>query len=286
MADVKKSEEKIKDFESFKNLEKLRSKEKKLEKSENSEDKKELQKIKREIKLIRNDLISKNLYIAEILAKKYSNRGIEYDDLYQIASLGLILALDRFNADRGFEFSSFATPTITGEIKRYFRDKGWVIRVPRRIQELSKRINNAKNDLSQSLQKTPTIDEIADFLNVSSEEVIEAMDASQVYSPQSIDKNLDFSSEEREVSFADLIGEEDKNYQIVEDMAFIKEAMENFDDLERKIVVYRYFDKMTQGEIAEKLNVSQMTVSRLEKKVIDKFRKELNVTVKKRKYEK
>ncbi|MFM1514910.1 SigB/SigF/SigG family RNA polymerase sigma factor [Helcococcus ovis] len=286
MADVKKSEEKIKDFESFKNLEKLRSKEKKLEKSENSEDKKELQKIKREIKLIRDDLISKNLYIAEILAKKYSNRGIEYDDLYQIASLGLILALDRFNADRGFEFSSFATPTITGEIKRYFRDKGWVIRVPRRIQELSKRINNAKNDLSQSLQKTPTIDEIADFLNVSSEEVIEAMDASQVYSPQSIDKNLDFSSEEREVSFADLIGEEDKNYQIVEDMAFIKEAMENFDDLERKIVVYRYFDKMTQGEIAEKLNVSQMTVSRLEKKVIDKFRKELNVTVKKRKYEK
>lgn len=286
MADVKKSEEKIKDFESFKNLEKLRSKEKKLEKSENSEDKKELQKIKRKIKLIRDDLISKNLYIAEILAKKYSNRGIEYDDLYQIASLGLILALDRFNADRGFEFSSFATPTITGEIKRYFRDKGWVIRVPRRIQELSKRINNAKNDLSQSLQKTPTIDEIADFLNVSSEEVIEAMDASQVYSPQSIDKNLDFSSEEREVSFADLIGEEDKNYQIVEDMAFIKEAMENFDDLERKIVVYRYFDKMTQGEIAEKLNVSQMTVSRLEKKVIDKFRKELNVTVKKRKYEK
>lgn len=286
MADVKKSEEKIKDFESFKNLEKLRSKEKKLEKSENSEDKKELQKIKREIKLIRDDLISKNLYIAEILAKKYSNRGIEYDDLYQIASLGLILALDRFNADRGFEFSSFATPTITGEIKRYFRDKGWVIRVPRRIQELSKRINNAKNDLSQSLQKTPTIDEIADFLNVSSEEVIEAMDASQVYSPQSIDKNLDFSSEEREVSFADLIGEEDKNYQIVEDMAFIKEAMENFDDLERKIVVYRYFDKMTQGEIAEKLNVSQMTVSRLEKKVINKFRKELNVTVKKRKYEK
>ncbi|MFM1538812.1 SigB/SigF/SigG family RNA polymerase sigma factor [Helcococcus bovis] len=283
MADVKKSEEKIKDFESFKNLEKLRSKEKKLEKSEKSEDKKELQKIKREIKLIRDDLISKNLYIAEILAKKYSNRGIEFDDLYQIASLGLILALDRFNADRGFEFSSFATPTITGEIKRYFRDKGWVIRVPRRIQELSKRINNAKNDLAQRLQKTPTIDEIANLLNVSSEEVIEAMDASQVYSPQSIDKNLDSSSEDREVSFADLLGEEDKNYQIVEDMAFIKDAMENFDDLERKIVVYRYFDKMTQGEIADKLGVSQMTVSRLEKKVIEKFRKELNITVKKKK---
>lgn len=228
-------------------------------------------------------MISKNLYIAEILAKKYSNRGIEFDDLYQIASLGLILALDRFNADRGFEFSSFATPTITGEIKRYFRDKGWVIRVPRRIQELSKRINNAKNDLAQRLQKTPTIDEIANLLNVSSEEVIEAMDASQVYSPQSIDKNLDSSSEDREVSFSDLLGEEDKNYQIVEDMAFIKDAMENFDDLEIKIVVYRYFDKMTQGEIADKLGVSQMTVSRLEKKVIEKFRKELNITVKNKK---
>ena len=105
------------------------------------------------------------------------------------------------------------------------------------------------------------------------------MDSSQVYSPQSIDKNLDTSSEDREVSFADLLGEEDKNYQLVDDMSFIRGAMDNFTDIEKKIVVYRYFEKMTQVAIAEKLDVSQMTVSRLEKKVIKKFREELGIKV-------
>lgn len=280
MKDNKNSDNKIRYYDDFNRLQMLREEEKKLEKSKLSdENQKNLNKIKREIKIIRDSLIEKNLYIAEILAKKYANKGIEYDDLYQIASLGLILAVDRFKIDKGFEFSSYATPTITGEIKRYFRDKGWVIRVPRRIQELSKRINNAKAELTQRLKKNPSIDEIADLLEVSSEEVIEAMDASQVYAPQSIDKNLDTSSEDREVSFADLLGEEDKNYQLVEDMSFIRGAMENFTDIERKIVLYRYFEKMTQVDIAEKLDVSQMTVSRLEKKVIKKFREELDIQI-------
>lgn len=279
MAKKKNSNNKIKYYEEFKQLEELRILEEKLEKKNSEEDKKELKTTKRKIKIVRDDLIEKHLYIAEILAKKYSNRGIEYDDLFQIASLGLVLAVDRFNIDKGFEFSSFATPTITGEIKRYFRDKGWVIRVPRRIQELSKRINNAKLELSQRLQKAPNVDEIADYIGVSSEEVIEAMDASQVYSPQSIDKNLDSSSEDREISFADLLGEDDKNYQLIEDIDFIKEAMEELSDVERKIVVYRYFEKMTQVAIAEKLDISQMTVSRLEKKVIKKIRKILGVDV-------
>lgn len=280
MKDNKNSDNKIRYYDDFNRLQTLREEEKKLEKSKLSdENQKNLNKIKREIKIIRDSLIEKNLYIAEILAKKYANKGIEYDDLYQIASLGLILAVDRFKIDKGFEFSSYATPTITGEIKRYFRDKGWVIRVPRRIQELSKRINNAKAELTQRLKKNPSIDEIADLLEVSSEEVIEAMDASQVYAPQSIDKNLDTSSEDREVSFADLLGEEDKNYQLVEDMSFIRGAMENFTDIERKIVLYRYFEKMTQVDIAEKLDVSQMTVSRLEKKVIKKFREELDIQI-------
>lgn len=280
MKDNKNSDNKIRYYDDFNRLQMLREEEKKLEKSKLSdENQKNLNKIKREIKIIRDSLIEKNLYIAEILAKKYANKGIEYDDLYQIASLGLILAVDRFKIDKGFEFSSYATPTITGEIKRYFRDKGWVIRVPRRIQELSKRINNAKAELTQRLKKNPSIDEIADLLEVSSEEVIEAMDASQVYAPQSIDKNLDTSSEDREVSFADLLGEEDKNYQLVEDMSFIRGAMENFTDIERKIVLYRYFEKMTQVDIAEKLDVSQMTVSRLERKVIKKFREELDIQI-------
>lgn len=276
---AKKENNQIKYYEEFKKLELLRDKEEMLEKEDSPESKKELQKIKREIKQVRDYLIEENLYIAEIFAKKYSNRGIEYDDLYQIASLGLILAIDRFNTDRGFEFSSYATPTITGEIKRYFRDKGWVIRVPRRIQEFSKRINIAKNTLTQRLQRNPSIDEIAKYLEVSSEEVIEVMDASQVYSPQSIDKNLDNSSEDREFSFSDILGEEDKNYSHIENMDFIKEAMKDFTEVERQIVVYRYFDRITQVAIAEKLGISQMTVSRIEKKVLKKFRKAMDIEI-------
>lgn len=273
---AKEKSSKIRYFDEFSKLESLRAEEEKLEKGKNT-DKKELARIKREIKLVRDYLIEKNLYIAEILAKKYTNRGIEYDDLYQIASLGLVLAVDRFTTERGFEFSSFATPTITGEIKRYFRDKGWVIRVPRRIQELSKRISNAKLDLTQRLQRSPTVDEIADLLEVSSEEVLEAMDASQVYSPQSIDKNLDNSSEDREMSLVDILGETDENYELIDNLDYIKKAMEDFSEVEKKIVIYRYFDKMTQSAIAEKLDVSQMTVSRLEKKVLKKFRTVLGV---------
>lgn len=276
---AKKENNQIKYYEEFKKLELLRDKEEMLEKDDSPESKKELQKIKREIKQVRDYLIEENLYIAEIFAKKYSNRGIEYDDLYQIASLGLILAIDRFNTDRGFEFSSYATPTITGEIKRYFRDKGWVIRVPRRIQEFSKRINIAKNTLTQRLQRNPSIDEIAKYLEVSSEEVIEVMDAAQVYSPQSIDKNLDNSSEDREFSFSDILGEEDKNYTHIENMDFIKEAMKDFTEIERQIVVYRYFDRITQVAIAEKLGISQMTVSRIEKKVLKKFRKAMDIEI-------
>ncbi|MDO4604380.1 MAG: SigB/SigF/SigG family RNA polymerase sigma factor [Helcococcus sp.] len=274
--DKEKENNQIKYYAEFKRLELLRNEEERLEK-EKFHNNEEIQKVKREIKQVRNFLIEENLYIAEIFAKKYSNRGIEYDDLYQIASLGLILAIDRFNTDRGFEFSSFATPTITGEIKRYFRDKGWVIRVPRRIQELSKRINNAKNVLTQRLQRNPSVDEIAKLLDVSSEDIIESMEASQVYSPQSIEKNLDASTEDREFSFSDLLGEEDKNYTRIENMDFIEEAMKNFTEVERKIVVYRYFDRMTQVEIAEKLEISQMTVSRIEKRILKKFRKFLDM---------
>ena len=129
---------------------------------------------------IREELIERHLYIAEILSKKYANRGIDYDDIYQVASIGLIYAIDRYDIDKGFEFSSFATPTIIGEIKKYFRDKGWTIRVPRRIQELSKKINNAKMILSQEFQRTPTVKDIAEYLNSTEEEILEAMEGSKV----------------------------------------------------------------------------------------------------------
>lgn len=227
---------------------------------------------------IRNQLIEEHLYIAEILSKKYINKGIEYDDLFQVASIGLILAVDRFNPDRGFEFSSFATPTIIGEIKKYFRDKGWVIRVPRRIQEMSKKVNTARTSLSQELQRAPTIKDIANYLETTEEEVLEVIEASKVYAPQSLDAQLDAANEEKDVKFADLIGEEDTYFTKIETVDFIEKGMESLNDMEKTILKLRYFEKQTQVAIAKELSISQMTVSRLEKKIIEKFRKELELT--------
>ena len=224
---------------------------------------------------IREQLIEEHLYIAEILAKKYTNKGIEYDDLFQVASIGLILAVDRFDVSRGYKFSSYATPTIIGEIKKHFRDKGWVIRVPRRIQELSKRVNNAKTFLSQTLQRSPTIGDIAEYLETTEEEVLEAMEASKVYSPQSLDAAFDSYDDDREMNLADLIGEEDAYYEKIETWDFIQRGMTRLNDVEKKILRDRYFDKRTQVAISKELGISQMTVSRIEKKIIEKFREEM-----------
>ena len=229
---------------------------------------------------IREYLIEEHLYIAEILSKKYANRGIEYDDIYQVASIGLIYAVDRYDVDKGFEFSSFATPTIIGEIKKYFRDKGWTIRVPRRIQELSKRINNAKVTLSQDLQRSPTIEDIAEYLNCTEEEVLEAMEASKVYTPQSLDLTYDSNNDDKEVNLGDLIGEEDMYFSKIENNDFLLKGMEKLNDVEKKVLIDRYFNKKTQVSIAEELGISQMTVSRVEKRVIEKFRKDLRKTLK------
>jgi len=229
-------------------------------------------------KSIREELIHRHLYIAEILSKKYANRGIEYDDIYQVACIGLIYAIDRFDMNKGYEFSSFATPTIIGEIKKYFRDKGWTIRVPRRIQELSKKINNSKAILSQKLQRSPTIEDIAEYLNCSQEEVLEAMEASKVYTPQSLDLTYDSNSDDKDVNLAELVGEDDIYFSKIENDDFLERAMKNLNEVEKKILVDRYFNKKTQVYIAKSLGISQMTVSRIEKRIIEKFRKELEKT--------
>lgn len=228
---------------------------------------------------IREELIERHLYIAEILSKKYANRGIDYEDLYQIASIGLIYSVDRFDVDKGFKFSSFATPTIIGEIKKYFRDRGWTIRVPRRIQELSKKINNSKDLLSQELQRSPTVEDIAEYLNSTTEEILEAMEASKVYTPQSLDITYDSGSDDKDINLADLIGEDDIRFDKIENNDFVLTAMDKLNEVEKQILIDRYFNKKTQVSIAEKLGISQMTVSRMEKKVIEKFRKEMKKTL-------
>jgi len=228
---------------------------------------------------LRDELIERHLYIAEILAKKYSNRGIDYDDIYQVACIGLIYAIDRYDIDKGYEFSSFATPTIIGEIKKYFRDKGWTIRVPRRIQELSKKINNSKIYLSQTLQRSPTVEDIAEYLNCTEEEVLEAMEASKVYTPQSLDVTFDSDNDDKDINLAELIGEEDEYFTKVENNDFLNKTLKILNEIERRILIDRYFNKKTQVSIAEDLDISQMTVSRIEKRVIEKLRKEAQKTM-------
>ncbi len=223
---------------------------------------------------LRNELVNRHLYISEILAKKYVNKGIEYEDIFQVAALGLIYAIERFDVNRGFEFSSFATPTIIGEIKKYFRDKGWAVRVPRRIQELSKKINVAKVKLQQDLQRMPKVADIADYLSCTEEQIIEAMEASQVYTPKSLDIIYDSAGDDKDIQLMDIIGEDDKHFDFIENKEFIEKCIAKLNNIEKKIIVDRFFNNKTQIMVAEELNVSQMTVSRMEKKIIKKFQKD------------
>ncbi|WP_297810021.1 SigB/SigF/SigG family RNA polymerase sigma factor [uncultured Finegoldia sp.] len=223
-------------------------------------------------KKTRDLLVEKNLYIAEILAKKYIGKGIEYDDLYQVACIGLIYAIDRYNPEKGFEFSSYATPTIVGEIKKYFRDKGWVIRVPRRIQELNKKVSDAKTYLSQTMQKSPTVEDIADYLSITNEEVLEVLEGAKVYAPQSLDQSVDQTNDDKETNLNELIGAEDKDMLRFENRDLINRCMANLNTVEKKILLGRYFDNKTQISIAKELEISQMTVSRMEKKILKKFK--------------
>ena len=226
-------------------------------------------------KKLRDELIEEHMYIVDILSNKYVGKGIEKDDLYQVASLGLIYAIDRFDPTKGYAFSSFATPTIMGELKRYFRDKGWVIRVPRRIQNLYKQINTAKKILPQELQRTPTVADIADYLGEDEETILETMEASKVYAPQSLDMKYQVQKGENAIDLSEMIGEEDKNFDSIELKDLIDKSKERLNDLEKEILELRYYEGRTQVDIANTLDISQMTVSRIEKKIIQKFTLEL-----------
>jgi len=223
---------------------------------------------------IRNELVQRYLYIAEILSKKFLNKGIEYEDIFQVASLGLIFAIERFDISKGFEFSSFATPTIIGEIKKHFRDKGWSIRVPRRIQELSKKVNTAKVYLQQELHRVPKIEDIANYLQCSEEEVLEAIEASHVYKPKSLDLSYDNEGDDKDILLMDLVGDEDKRFGMIENKDFIDNALSKLNEIEIKIIRDRFFKNKTQMHVANELGVSQMTVSRMEKKILLKLKKD------------
>jgi RNA polymerase sigma-B factor len=218
----------------------------------------------------RNVIVSKYLYLAEIISKKFLNRGIDYEDIYQIACIALIKAVERFSLDKGVKFISFATPTIVGEIKRYFRDKGSTIRIPRRIYEVYQKVNHARETLTQELQRIPRVDEIAKYLKISAETVLEITESWNVYTIQSFDQ---YAYADDDVELYETIGAEDGIFEKIENRDFLEKSLDKFNQAEKQFLNMRYFQKKTQKEIADKLNVSQMYVSRLEKKVIDKFRK-------------
>lgn len=224
----------------------------------------------------RNEIFEKYRYMAEIISRKYNNKGIEHEDIFQIACMGLIYAIERFDITKGFEFTSFATPTILGEIKKYFRDKGWAIKVPRKIQEISKKVNDTNNMLSAQLNRAPTVKEVAEYLNISEEDVLEAFEAGKMFSSQSLDEKFESSSDDSDLSLMDVVGQDDNHFVKIENEDFIQKSMDKLNELERKIIIKRFYSNKTQSEIAKELNISQMTVSRIEKKSLEKLRIEFN----------
>jgi RNA polymerase sigma-B factor len=217
----------------------------------------------------RNDLVKRYIYLAEIISKKFLNRGVDYEDIYQVACIALIKAVERFSPDKGFKFVSFATPTIVGEIKRYFRDKSSAIRIPRRIYEVYQKVNLARDQLSQELHRTPRVDEIAAFLKIKEETVLEIIESWNAYNMQSFDQNA-FNDDDLELH--ETIGGDDATFEKIENRDFLEKSLSKFNEAEKEFIRMRYFSRKTQKEIADKIGVSQMYVSRLERKVLERFR--------------
>lgn len=213
----------------------------------------------------RTELVELHLPLVEYLARRFRGRGEPLDDLIQVASLGLLKAIDRFDPERGVEFSTYATPTIVGELKRYFRDKGWAIRVPRQLQEVGLQLAEAVPALAQELGRSPTLAEIGGALGLSEEEVLEAMNAAQAYSLKSLDAPANAS--EGALSLPQL-GAEDEAIELFESWASVAPLLRKLPAREREILYLRFVANETQSRIAEKLGISQMHVSRLLAKIL------------------
>jgi RNA polymerase sigma-B factor len=210
---------------------------------------------------VRDELVEMHLPLVEYLARRFRNRGEPLDDLVQVATIGLIKSVDRFDLDRGVEFSTYATPTIVGEIKRHFRDKGWAIRVPRRLQELKLSLTKATSELSQRNGRSPTVSELAHHLGMNEEDVLEGLESANAYSAVSLD--APDGGEEDSPAVADTLGVFDDSLEGVEYRESLKPLLERLPPREKRILLLRFFANMTQSQIAAELGISQMHVSRL-----------------------
>ena len=223
----------------------------------------------------REKLVMSHMNLVRFLANKFKNRGEPLDDLVQVGYLGLLKAIDRFDPDRGLEFTTYATPTILGEIKRHFRDKGWSVRVPRRLQELSAKVTQATDVLTAKLQRSPKVEEIAEYLDASVDEVLEAMESSSAYNSVPLEGPGNSDSDDTP-SVLDRYADEDQALNFTDDRLVIEEALAGFSPREREVIDLRFLKGMTQIEIAKRLGISQVQVSRLLRRTLKKIQDKID----------
>ena len=223
----------------------------------------------------RQKLIAMYLPLVRSLARRYASRGEHFDDLVQVGAIGLIKAIDRFDLERKVELTTYATPNIVGEIKRYFRDKGWSVRVPRGLQELNIRLNKVIDELVPKLQRSPTISELAEAANATPEEVLEALETSQAYNSVSLQASPNGEGGEEDAGLIDYLGGEEEAYDTMEDRTTLAPGFAKLDKRERYILHLRFFEGLTQSQIAERVGISQMHVSRLIRRSLEKLREEI-----------
>ena len=220
---------------------------------------------------IRNQIAEKYLYIADFIAKKFVGRGVEFDDLKQVASLALLRGIDRFDPDLGMQFTTFITPTITGEIKNYFRDKSRMVKIPRRLGEIAMLVKNFTAEYASTNGVKPSVKTIAEELKLSEEDVVRAL---EVGNPLSLDTAMTGEGEEAE-SLYEVVPDGNDDYEDVDTRETLRGAMEDFTDTERALIKYRYADELSQSETAKRLGVSQMFVSRMERKLLLRLKSRL-----------
>jgi len=224
----------------------------------------------------REQLIEQYMSLVRSLARRYAYRGEQLDDLVQIGAIGLIKAIDRFDVNRGVELTTYATPNIIGEIKRHFRDRGWSVRVPRGLQELNIQLSRLLEEQTVQLGRSPTIAELAKAAGVTDEEVLEAIESGRAYSSLSLSA-AGGQDDEGALDPLDSIGTEEPRYELSEDMAVLAPGFRALDDRERRILHHRFFEGLTQSQIAQQVGISQMHVSRLIRRSLEKIRAEIAV---------
>jgi RNA polymerase sigma-B factor len=222
----------------------------------------------------RERLIEQYLPLVRSLARRYSYRGEMHEDLVQVGSIGLIKAIDRFDIERGVELTTYATPNIIGEIKRHFRDKGWSVRVPRGLQELNVRLSHLLEELTVELERSPTISELAKAAGVEEEDVLEALESGQAYATLSL-SGPSGGDEGADLDPLESLGDVEHAYEVSEDRAVLAPGMKALDERERRILHLRFFEGLTQSQIAQQVGISQMHVSRLIRRSLEKLRREI-----------